>query len=348
MGAKKIQISIDAGTTWFTFPGDKGEYHDDATAIKDTILGQDFESNQTGMINFTVVTNGLYKGFAGYVAKIKKSGTPTTFTALPTTNLGGKVYQITDATKQVWDRTTTISVFDNAVALASPSTNIISVDYLNGIVTLASGYTPTGAITFSGKYLPMTQVAKANSFTLTQTAATKKTSVYETAQANGGFETFDYGLRTVSLSLKGIYDVTNAFEALLIARTELIIEINPDGNSLSVCRGWFKPANSGQSGNVGEVEEQDLTFNLFVPDQQDVVLPFKWTFATGSTLNKGVQNAVLAWQNATLPLVNYLPDGATGTKGTAVVTECSLSGGLDVMNDFSIKFQGSGAPAAYP
>lgn len=246
----------------------------------------------------------------------------------------------------MFDRTATFVVKDNAVTVAS--NNILSFDYLFGMVTFTSGYTPTGPITISGKYLPMTQVAKAQSFTLTQTAAVNDTSDFETAQANGGYMTYDYGLRTVSLGLKGVFASSNGYEALVVARQECIIEINPDGSSNSVARGWFKPINTSQSGNVGELEDQDLSLSLSVPDQQDISLPFSWAFSSSSTLNQAVRNAVNAWLNKTVIKVNYLPDGTTGRQGSALVTECTLTGGLDAMNDFAIKFQGVGAPADYP
>lgn len=346
MGAKKIQISIDSGATWYTFPGNKGEYHVDGSTIDDTILGQTFKSEQSGMINFSITTNGLYKGFAGYVAKIKKSGVATTITDEPMSLVSGKTYVITASSKTVLDRTTPYTVKDNTVAV-NP-TNILSIDYLFGLVTFKPSYTPTGPITISGKYLPMTQVAKAQSFTLTQTAATIDTSDYETAQANGGYMTYDYGLRTVTLALKGVFAQSNGYEDLVTSRAECIVEINPDGNSNSVARGWFRPNSTSQSGNVGDLEDQDLNFSLTVPDQQDISLPFSWAFASGSTLNMGIRNAINSWQSVTTCKVNYLPDGATGRQGTAIVTECTLTGGLDAMNDFSLKFQGTGAPAAYP
>lgn len=345
MAAKRIRISADDGTTWFTFPGDKGEIHDEADGIKDTILGQEFSSEQTGMIQWNVTTNGLYKGFAGYVAKIMKSGTATTMTADPMSLVSGKIYRITASTKSVFDRATAITVLDNAVAVDAE--DIESIDYLHGRVIFDAGYTVTGPVTITGKYLPMTQIAKANSFTLTQTAGTKDTSVFESAQANGGYRTFEYGLRTVSLGLKGIYASSNAFRALLAARSELVIEINPDGSSKSVARGFFKAMSTGQTGNVGELEEQDLNFTLSVPDDEDITLPFDWQFASDSTLSQAVRITIDAWEAGEVVKVAYLEDGTTGTMGDAVITDLTLSGGLDVMNDFSIKFQGTDAPEAY-
>lgn len=341
---KRIQVSPDSGAHWYTFPGNKGELNDEASAIKDTIYGQDFDSTQTGMINWSITTNGLYKGFAGYVAKILRSGTPTVLTDEATSNLSGNVYQITDTTKRILDRLTPVVVKDGSTVLVEGDD--YTVNYLFGIVTLDSA--PAGAVTIGGKYLPMTQVAKANGFTLTQTANANNNSVYESAQANGGYNTYEYGLRTVSLSLKGIYASSNQFRALLAARSEMIIEINPDGTSKSVARGFFKAMQTGQSGDVGDLEEQTLNFSLAVPAQDDIPLPFEWRFTADSTLSRAVREAILAWQAGTLIDVNYLENGTTGTKGEAVITDLSLTGGLDAMNEFSVKFQGSDAPADYP
>lgn len=341
---KRIQISPDDGSTWYTFPGNTGELNDEANAIKDTIFGQDFDSSQTGMINWNISANGLYKGFAGYVAKILKSGTATTFTDEAVTLITGNTYQISDATKNVWDRLTAVVVKDGATTLDAGDD--YTVDYLFGRVTLTAP--PGGTVTISGKYLPMTQVAKANGFTLTQNANANDVSVFETAQANGGYQTYEPGLRTASLSLQGIYSASNGFRALLAARAELVIEINPDGGGKSVARGWFKAMGTGQSGDVGDLEQQTLNFALAVPAQEDISLPFKWVFASDSTLSMAMVTAINAWQTNVLPKINYLENGTTGVQGYAVLTDLSLTGGLNAMNEFAVKLQGSGAPEEFP
>lgn len=344
--AKRIQVSIDAGATWFTLPGNKASFTQEASDINDTIFGQDYQSGQTGLIGWSIDANGLYKGFAGYVTKIKKSGISTAFNDEAAALLSGKTYKISDSTKSVWDRSVAITVEDNTVAV--PSADIESVDYLLGTVTFDSGYTPTGPITISGNYLPMATVAGANSFTLTQSANGLDVTTYDIAQANGGYREFDYGLKTVQLSLKGIYSPSNGFEALLQSRAEMIIEITPDGSNKAVARGWFKPTTTGQSGNVGELEEQTLDFVLSVPDQEGIPTPFSWNFDVSATLSQALRHCLTGWTNNTKIDVNYLADGATGWKGKAVITDMTLTGGLDVMNEFTVKAQGTGAPVAHP
>lgn len=339
--AKKIQISIDAGVTYFTFPGDTGSLNLNGTQIKDTVFGQDYESQQPGMISWTLDLNGYYKGFAGYVATLKLSGTSTLMTTEPCSLVSGKTYQVTNTAKRTFDRAATLNVFDNGV---NQNANVISIDYLFGRVTFASAYTPTLPITITANFLPLTQIAKAQSFTLTQTAAVIDKSDFVSAQANSGLMVHDYGLKTFAFDLNGFYSITNAFRALLLARSECIIEIGPDGGGLSIARGFFKPATESQSGKVGELEVEALKFVGFVPDPGAVPLapyPFQWLQAAGTTLSTSLQNAITAWQNKTLPLFKYLYDGTNGVSGAGVITDLTLTGGLNVMNTFTIKIQGS-------
>lgn len=341
--SKKIQVSPD-GSTWYTLPGNKGTFAFEAGQIKDTIFGQDFESNQTGIISWTIDSNGLYKGFAGYVTKIMKSGTATVMTGEAMSLVSGKTYKVTAASKSALDRTTAAVIKDNGVSVAS--NNIEDIDYLFGRVTFASGYTPTGPITIDGKYLPLTQVAGANAFTLTQTAVAIDNTDYETAQGNNGFRTYEYGLRTVSLSLNGIYKPTNGFQDILSGRAEAIIEINVDGSGKSVARGFFKPTTTSQEGNVGELETDSIDFTLAVPE--GIPLPFRWIHDAGTTLSLAIRTCLDSWEDGDLIGVNYLADGETGKEGDAIITDLSLSGGLEAMNEFTVKFQGSDQPEVTP
>lgn len=349
MASKRVRISIDAGSTYYTFPGDTGDLQNTMANIKDTVFGQDYESEQPGMISWMISCDGFFKGFAGYVAVLKKSGTPTTLTAEPAAIVvagAGSIVQITDATKRVLDPATAVVVLDNAV---DHTADVEYIDYLNGKIKYKSAYTPTTPTTVTGKYLPLTQIAKGQSFTLTQTSASIDTSDFITAQANGGRKTFDYGLKTVACDMKGFYAISNGWIAALQARGLYVIEISPDGGGQSVARGIFKLGNQQQSGKVGELEVEDLKFVLYVPDPSGLaslmLYPFQW-YHTATTLSQAIQNAITCWEGKTLPLVQYLYDGTNGQSGSAVVTDVTLTGGLEVMNTFALKFQGSGAITA--
>jgi hypothetical protein len=339
--AKIVQVSDDSGVTWKTLPGGSGDWNDEAGQINDTIFGHTFQSNQTGLITWTANANAIYKGFAGYVAKLKKSGTSTTFTTEAMSLVSGKTYEIADATKDVWDRSVVPSVYADAVLVNA--SNIESIDYLFGRVTFISTYTPAGAVTVSGKYLPMAEISKINSFTLTQTAAIIDKTDFALARTTG-YRSFDPGLRTVGLQTGGFYDVTNDLVDILDAREEIVSEINPDGSGLSMARGFVKMASRTQSGDVGALEAETANFGLTVPENIDTV--FAWRHDSSTTLSEAIQIVLNGWLNETPIMVRYLPDGvgSVGFSGECVVTDVSLSSSLDAMNVFAAKFQGSGEP----
>lgn len=338
--AKKFQISDDDGSVWSTFPGSQASMTTELGQIDDTIFGYDYSSIQPGLKNAQFSANGLFKGFAGYIAKVMKSGSPTSMTAEATAQIGStKTYQIVDATKRALSVAHSVVVDDGGTPVSS--SNIQSIDYLFGKVTFISSYTPGGAITFDAYYLPLSQVAKGNSFSLTQTAAAVDVTVYEDAQANEGTQVFDYGLKTVSLEIGGFYAPSNLYKELLETRATMVIELNPDGNSKSMARGFFKPAGTNQSGNVGDPETESISFSLFVPDIEGMLAPFSWNHASDTTLNLSIRKALAAFQNKEKPLFRYLPDGVFGFECEGVITDLSLSNALDAMNEFSISVQGS-------
>lgn len=342
MAAKRIRYSFDNGTVWATLPGSTGERQTELEPVKDTVFGQNWESEQPTIGKWMVSANAYYKGFAGYVAVIKQTGTSTVMTAEAMSLVSGKTYQITAATKRVIDYNVTLTVFDNAV---NQNANVESIDYLNGQVTFKAGYTVTGPVTITGAYLPLAVLAKARGFQLTQTSAEIDTSDYETAQANGGWRTYKNGLKTVKLEVTGVYDYTNKFTTPLATRSLLVIEVAIDGASANtVFRGFFKRTAHSQKGDVGALEEQTMTFSLWVPDGDLVLAPFKWYFAAGSTLNAAVKGALNAFQSSTAFDVEYAPEDDTAVyRGDCIITEASLANNFDGQNEFRMNVRGSGA-----
>lgn len=351
MAAKKIRLSDDGGTTWYDLPGSEGSFTNEAEQIDDTILGNTFQSNEVGLVGWNVSSNGIFKGFAGYLAEIKKPGTPTTFTAESMTLVAGLTYQIDDATREVWDRTeATMDILDNAVTVAAA--DIESIDYLFGRVTFVTGYTPTTPITCTGEYFPMTVIGRGNTYSLSMTAESIDETDFQTAQANSGNRIFSPGLRTVALEIGGIYDSTENSKADLTARTELIIDIDPAGDGSAIARGFFKLATTSQAGAVGALEEETLNFTLTVPVEETnpaVEIPFNWQF-TATTLSQAIQVAITSWIGELNTYdVSYLPTGVegesplNGAEGNVIFTDISLNGGLSNMNVFTIEMMGTGA-----
>lgn len=342
--AKAIQVSDD-GINWYTLPGNTGSFTVNGDEIEDTIFGQSFRSNESGLNNWAVSANALYKGFAGYLAKILRTGSTTVMTDEAMTLESGKIYVITDTTKAIFDRSATFVVEDNGV---DQTANVEWIDYLFGRIKFLDAYTVTGPVTISGAYFPTTQLGKGQSYTLTMQADAVDETDYETAQGNGGHYVFTPGLRTAALEVQGVFNSTEDSKTKLIDREEYIVELDPAGDGKSIVRGFFKYISASQEGDVGALEEESISLSLSVPDDDLMYRPLGWKHANDTSLSQAVRILLDAWNDESLVYVRYLPSGSTGQtpldgiSGQAVVTDVSMEGGLSEMNSFTVDLQGTG------
>ena len=315
MAAKQIRVSDD-DVTYHLLPGGTGELSREGRAITDTIFGQDYESQITGPISWGLNANAIYKGYPGYVATLKKQGTSTGTTGEACTLVSGKTYQITAPAHRILDRSATVTVYDGAV---DHTADVVSIDFLFGKVTFSSTYTVGGAVTVDANYFPVITLAKFQSFTLTQTANAINNSDMPNLQSNGGFETFESGLKTVTLDLPAVFAAVDDWHGALIARDEYVIELNPDGTGVagSIARGFFRLVTDTQAGDVGALETETLKFSLNVPIQTsgpDVEIPFGWEHGTSSPIPTAIQKALTAWSAGDLLYAEYLYDGTNRWK----------------------------------
>ena len=339
--AKLVRVSDDLGVTYHSIPGPSAELSLDGEAIDDTVLGQSFESNFTGLITWNISSEGFYKGVPGYCATLLKQGTPTAATGEAMSQISGQLYQIDDQSKEIWDRTASIVIYDGVTDVTN---EVETFDYLFGRVTFKSTYTVVGAITVDVTYLPVVAFGRGQSFTLTQTATPLDQSDFATVCANNGYRVTAQGLRTVNLDFEGIFDTVEDFAQQLEDRNEIIIEINPDGNDKSVGRGFFRVINTNQSGNVGDNEIESITFGLNVPSGD--FRPFGWQHESDTTLPTAIQKVLEAWDNETELDIEYLPNGiggAGGKTGKVIVTDATLTNSIDSLPTFTLGFQGDGA-----
>jgi hypothetical protein len=356
--AKRIQVSDDAGTNWYTLPGNTGEIRSEGQELNDTIFGQSFQSSEIGLINGQITSNALYKGFAGYHADIRQmAGSTTTFTQEACSQESGLIYAIDDPTMDVWDHTQAIIIRDDA---ADVTDEVEWIDFLRGRFKFRTGYVVVGVVDATGEFFPKTTVAKGRTFNLTQTMAPIDDTDLATAQANTGRNTYEYGLKTVALEIGNVYDVTNGWRTVLEGRALVIIDLAPVGNagSNSYARGVFKVARHAHQGDVGALEEETVNFTLAVPQESDVatvgfdndlfLTPFVWTHPSGTNLATAVQKLLEAWEDDETLEARYLPDGVNGVEGDVVVSEISLTGGLEALNEFQVTLMISGALATAP
>lgn len=343
MAGKIISISDDSGVTWSDFPGSTGEFNREGDRVTDTIFGQTFASEEAGLLQWSLSANAVFKGFVGYQASLKKHGSSTAFSGEAMSQVSGQRYKIDDATKEIWNRNATFTVFDGA---ADVTAQVESFNYLFGEIVFNAGYSVVGAITVDGAYFPTVQLARVDSYTLTQTAEAVGDSDFDKVQANGGYYANLPGLRSVEISIDGIYDSAQDLDTELENRSEIIIEINPDGMGRSVARGFFRVTEESRSGDVGAQEEVSYTFPLNVI--QGAEIPFGWRHTNDSTIPEAIKKALTAWETEAKYDFRYLQDGTNGVSGTGVITDISLEGGLDAMNEFSLEVTGDGSPTTLP
>lgn len=346
--AKRIRVSDDDGSTWYTLPGSSGEFSSEMAQVDDTIFGQDYQSESPAIGMWQVTANAYMKGIAGYVVKVMSGGTPVSTTSEATTLVSGKTYQVTDVAKRNISYAGAVVVNDDGSPVAT--SDILSIDYLQGMVTFVASYTPAAAITLDYDYVPTAVIGKARSYQLTQQQAEIDNTDYATALANDGWRTHEGGLKTVNIEIGNIWNAANDFVDILANRAQVFIEVSPNntlagGTSEIAYKGFFKYQTQGQSGNVGALEEESLTLNLFVPNSEVLSSPFTWIFGSAANISQAVKICLTAFINGTPIMVQYSPDGTNGKEGDCIVTEASLSGTFEGQNEFSFTFRGSGAPA---
>ena len=109
-------------------------------------------------------------------ATIKATGTPTSFTDEACSLVSGKTYQIAATAKRAWYWFEPLTVKDGGTTVAASS--IESVDLTVGKVTFVSSYTVTGAVTVSGKYLPLHTLGNCSSFSVTDGGTLRDVTAY--------------------------------------------------------------------------------------------------------------------------------------------------------------------------
>ncbi len=213
-------------------------------------------------------------GLAGYLAVVRKGGTPTTFTneafGDDTGSTIANKYVITDSAKAVWQRNTVPSFREGATGSTISSTDIAAIDYLFGKVTFNSTH---ATVVGSGKYVPLSSIAGAYQYTLTMTADILDDTDFDST----GYRTYLPGINNVTLSLTrwdtlnlefwNVLENTNA-----TGSSRFVADIQPGGTG-PIARGWFVVGNDGRSGDVNSLEQGDV--ELVLDDR--TVSSFRWS-----------------------------------------------------------------------
>lgn len=164
--------------------------------------------------------------YAGKKALVKISGDPVAFTDEPTTaNAGLTVFQITDATKQVWALDIAITVersTDGGVTWVAldPTTDGYTLQRLTGSVIFANARNAGTEIRVSGQYLPMSTAAECHEWD-----STINGDLIDVTRFQSDWTEKIQGLKSAEGSLSRWWNIDTYFTDSLIAGKPVVIEL---------------------------------------------------------------------------------------------------------------------------
>ena len=188
----------------------------------------------------------------GFQAKIKKSGTSTSFTGESMTVTTGNTYQIDDSAKQVFNFNSTFTFYEDAVAISD--SDIDSIDYMYGKVTFSTS--KTGSITVDGAYYPMGNIAGAYQATQNSTNQVLNTTSFE----NQGYVEKLPNQKDIIVTCTRFDDLSKDFQDILEGGNSIVIEFLPSTGNGN--RGWYVLDSASQNLDMSNVIEESLSFQL--------------------------------------------------------------------------------------
>ncbi len=193
---------------------------------------------------------------AGKIGLVKIGGTPTGFTDEATTaTVANKVYQITNAAKQILSPTATITVKNGGVAVDAEA-DPYEINRLTGKVTFTA--TTARVITISGTYLPMLTIVKSKSVTYEKGNELLDDTTFD---SNGADENIP-GIHSITASLGRNWETTYAavFKNAIVNGSLLVLQIFHDKNAAADIAFWARPTKQSISIATRAVIGEDLTF----------------------------------------------------------------------------------------
>lgn len=211
-------------------------------------------------------------GQAGYKTKVKIGGTAVPVVDEPCTMASANNYYITDATRNLFDRYTTVVVeIDNVVV----DPTLLSINYLFGKIVTQAGV-PDGVMTVSYSYIPTVDAACTNSTSLDITGDVLDDTCFKSAQANNGFRTKILGINDISGSLENLSLVDKTFRDAKLNRNSVLVEWDFDGTGTEMARGWFVVESDNQANDLGGLIQNSISLQLNADDSNLLTRSFSF------------------------------------------------------------------------
>ncbi|MBV9772645.1 MAG: hypothetical protein JO040_01765 [Gemmatimonadetes bacterium] len=174
---------------------------------------------------------------AGRKAQVKVAGSPVAFTNEPTTSLGNSMdFQVTAATKRVWDRTAAIVVGtsgDGGTTYTTAAAGTYTVNRLTGTISFLLPQLGPPLVRVSGSYLPLSVVGEASEYSYSLTAKNA-----EFSRLGDIYTSRAQTLKDVTGSLSRWYAADPYFTNALTAETPVILEFYANSGTAPDLRCW--------------------------------------------------------------------------------------------------------------
>jgi hypothetical protein len=181
-----------------------------------------------------------------YLTEIYSHGLRVVVTDEPALRLSANKYQITDTTRRLIDPDTEVTV---------TGLTVTAVDYVQGIVTLATD--PAGSIAVDFAYLSKSKIGGSNSYSVELAGGILDSTEFD----NGGYRTNVYGLFEVTVTIDRYDDLVQKFKMHKAGGEKVFIEIRI-GQGALLLAGWFILETSSSAGDLGSLESESLNFKL--------------------------------------------------------------------------------------
>ena len=208
-------------------------------------------------------------GLAGKKALVKVTGAPLDFTAEECSTSDDTTYTIDDAAKKYWDRDTPVQVFEDGIAV-NPATDPYQIIRLTGQVVFDNADALRGAITVTGKYLPVSVAAGARAYSFELSQAVLDDSDFDTAGTDGHTRKLA-GLKNVSGSIGRRFRVEAGMTDLLLAGDPVILEFYSDRSQAPDLVCWALLTKEGIQAAVDGAIDADVDWEG-IPDADGVLI----------------------------------------------------------------------------
>jgi hypothetical protein len=187
---------------------------------------------------------------AGYLARVRVSGSPIAMTGQATTTDDNQTYIITDPARRILDRNLPVTVLVGGVATGEP----YELNRLTGQVIFDSADAARAAVTIDASFLPMADAGQAREYSYSIEASNEDATVF-----GDQWRRRQQAGKDASGSLSRFH-VDDAFTSVLYDGTPIVVEFSIDVNAEPDMRMWAILSSEEVSGSVDGLVEGSIDF----------------------------------------------------------------------------------------